>query len=192
MSDENKGRDGFSLPITGSPVTEPEAPAPDNPRVPQSRGFFITEQGQTRFELSPIRPSPLRLAEHIRLAPWLEPIETTVPFGPVSDRVKLAREIVARTEPRFIEIKAEPRRRATFIEIPFQRGGGRVPFTEAELTAMRGGLTAEEFRWKMIRRWGGADCATLASTQRSKRQVRLSRRPRRGTPSDRHLRPFSD
>ena len=54
----------------------------------------------------------------------------------------------ARTEPRFIEIKPEPRRkvrlRATFIGILPQRGGGRVPFTEAELTAMRGGLTAEE------------------------------------------------
>jgi hypothetical protein len=75
----------------------------------------------------------------------------------MSDRVKLAREIAARTEPRFIEIKPEPRRRvrmkATFIEIPRQRGGGRVPFTEAELTAMRGGLTAEEYRWKTIRKW---------------------------------------
>ena len=35
-----------------------------------------------------------------------------------------------------------------------QRGGGRVPFTEAELTKMRGGLTAEEYRWKTIRKWG--------------------------------------
>ena len=73
----------------------------------------------------------------------------------MSDRLELAREIVARTEPRFIEIKPEPRRkvRATFIEVPRQRGGGRVPFTEAELTAMRGGLTAEEYRWKTIRKW---------------------------------------
>jgi hypothetical protein len=31
---------------------------------------------------------------------------------------------------------------------------GRVPFTEAELTAMRGGLTVEEYRWKTIRKWG--------------------------------------
>ena len=74
-------------------------------------------------------------------------------YGPMSDRGKLAREIAARTEPRFIEIKPEPRRKATFIEIPRQRGGGRVPFTEAELTAMRGGLTAEEYRWKTIRKW---------------------------------------
>ena len=77
-------------------------------------------------------------------------------YRAMSDRVKLAREIAARTEPRFIEIKPEPRRkvriRATFIEIPRQRGGGRVPFTEAELTAMRGGLTAEEYRWKTIRK----------------------------------------
>ena len=39
----------------------------------------------------------------------------------MSDRLKLAREIAARTEPRFIEIKPEPRRKvrlkATFIEI---------------------------------------------------------------------------
>jgi hypothetical protein len=26
-----------------------------------------------------------------------------------------------------------------------------VPFTEEELTAMRGGLSAEEYRWKLIR-----------------------------------------
>lgn len=80
-----------------------------------------------------------------------------MPYGPMSDRLKRAREIAARTEPRFIEIKTEPRRKArlsaTFIEIPSQRGGSRVPFTEAELTAMRGGLTAEEYRWKLIRKW---------------------------------------
>ena len=58
----------------------------------------------------------------------------------MSDRVKLARAIAARTEPRF-------------IEIPRHRGGGKVPFTEAELAAMRGGLTAEEYRWKTIRKW---------------------------------------
>jgi hypothetical protein len=43
----------------------------------------------------------------------------------------------ARTKPRFIEIKHE------------KRSG--VPFTEEQLTAMRGGLTAEEYRWKLIR-----------------------------------------
>ena len=53
----------------------------------------------------------------------------------------LAREIAARTEPRF-------------IEIPRERGGGKVPFTEEQLTAMRGRLTAEEYRWKLIREWG--------------------------------------
>ena len=74
----------------------------------------------------------------------------------MSDRVKLAREIAARTEPHFIEIK--PQRRTTFrrtndwlfIEIPRERRGGRVPFTEAELTAMRDGLTAEEYRRKLV------------------------------------------
>jgi hypothetical protein len=57
------------------------------------------------------------------------------------DRLKLAREIAARTKPRF-------------IEIPRERGGGKVPFTEEQLAAMRGGLTAEEYRWKLIREWG--------------------------------------
>jgi hypothetical protein len=56
----------------------------------------------------------------------------------MSDRLALARAMAARTKPRF-------------IEIPRERRGGRVPFTEAELTAMRGGLTAEEYRWKLIR-----------------------------------------
>ncbi|MGH9550939.1 MAG: hypothetical protein ACRD3W_16275 [Terriglobales bacterium] len=77
----------------------------------------------------------------------------------MSDWVKLARAIAARTEPRFIEIRPEPRttlRRTnsrTFIAIPRERGGGKVPFTEEQLEAMRGGLTAEEYRWKTIRKW---------------------------------------
>jgi hypothetical protein len=78
----------------------------------------------------------------------------------MSDRVKLAREIAARSEPRFIEIKPEPRTRLRrtndwlFVEIPRECGGGRVPLTEEQLTAMRGGLSAEEYRWKLIRKWG--------------------------------------
>ena len=56
-------------------------------------------------------------------------------------KLKLAREIAARTKPRF-------------IEIPRERGGVRVPFTEEQLAAMRGGLTAEGYRWKLIREWG--------------------------------------
>jgi hypothetical protein len=51
----------------------------------------------------------------------------------LSDRKALAREIAARTKPRF-------------IEIPRERGGAKVPFTDEQLTAMRGGLTAEEYR----------------------------------------------
>ena len=69
----------------------------------------------------------------------------------MSDRVRLARKIAARTEPRFIEIK--PEIESVFVETEI-RGGGRVVFTEAELTAMRGGLTAEEYRRKFIRKWG--------------------------------------
>ena len=60
----------------------------------------------------------------------------------MSDRLKLAREIAARTKPRF-------------IEIPRERGGGKVPFTEEQLKQMRGGLTAEEYRWKLIRQYLG-------------------------------------
>ena len=78
----------------------------------------------------------------------------------MSDRVKLAREIAARTEPRFIDIKPERRsklRRTNnrdFIDIPRERGGGRVPFTEEQLAAMRGGLIVEEYRWKLIPKFG--------------------------------------
>ena len=72
----------------------------------------------------------------------------------MSDRVKLAREITARTKPRFFEIKPEPRRiRKRFVETSPSRGGGTVAFTEAELTAMRGGLTIEEYLRKFIRKW---------------------------------------
>ena len=56
----------------------------------------------------------------------------------MSDRIALARAIAARTKPRF-------------IEIPRKRGGGKVPFTEEQLSEIRGGLTAEEYRWKLIR-----------------------------------------
>ncbi|HEX2446723.1 MAG TPA: hypothetical protein VHK26_00870 [Methyloceanibacter sp.] len=56
----------------------------------------------------------------------------------MSDRITLAREIAARTKPRFIEIKREKRSTA---------------MTEEQLTALRGGLTAEEYRWKLIREW---------------------------------------
>ena len=48
----------------------------------------------------------------------------------MSDRVRLAREIAARTKPRLIEIPRE------------KRSG--VPFTEEQLTGYAGRLTAEE------------------------------------------------
>ena len=83
----------------------------------------------------------------------------------MSDRIKLAREIAARTEPRFIEIKPEPRRRtraSSFVEIPRQRGGGRVPLTEAEFTAMRGGLTAEQFGGSSPASSGSSDTPSVA------------------------------
>lgn len=57
----------------------------------------------------------------------------------MSDRVKLAPAIAARTEP-------------CFIEIPREKRSG-VPFTDEQLTAIRGGLTAEEYRWKLIGDW---------------------------------------
>ena len=83
----------------------------------------------------------------------------------MSDRVKLAREIAARSKPRFIDTTAEQstkdlkalarkiaaRTSPRFVTIHRHRGGSPV-FTEAELTERRGGLTAEEYRWKMIRK----------------------------------------
>jgi hypothetical protein len=57
----------------------------------------------------------------------------------MSDRVKLAREIAARTKPRFIEI---PRERPK-----------RIAYTEEQLTAMRGGLTVEKYRAKFLKKW---------------------------------------
>jgi hypothetical protein len=56
----------------------------------------------------------------------------------MSDRIALARAIAARTKPRF-------------IEIPRERGGGKVPFTEEQLKQIRGGLTAEEYCWKALK-----------------------------------------
>ena len=71
----------------------------------------------------------------------------------MSDRVKLAREIAARAEPRFIEVKPEPRPRPKAV-CRTRRGGGRVRSPRQSITAMRGGLTAEEYRRKFIRKWG--------------------------------------
>ena len=44
-------------------------------------------------------------------------------------------------------------RKPRFIQIPRERGGGKVSFTEEQLTEMRGALTAEEYRWKLTRKW---------------------------------------
>jgi hypothetical protein len=83
----------------------------------------------------------------------------------MSDRVKRAREIAARTKPRFVDATASrdikdlkalareiaSRTPARFLTIHRHRGGSPV-FTEGELTAKRGGLTADEYRWKTIRK----------------------------------------
>jgi hypothetical protein len=86
----------------------------------------------------------------------------------MSDPVKLAHEIATRTKPRFID--ENPKRPQTlegmrklaraiaarsaprFITIPPERGGSKVHYTEEQLTLMRGGLTAEEYRMKTIRK----------------------------------------
>jgi hypothetical protein len=74
----------------------------------------------------------------------------------MSDRKALARAIAARSKPRFIEIKPEPRSKVSrsssgrLVEIPRERRKG-MPFTEEELTAIRGGRAAEEYRWHLIR-----------------------------------------
>jgi hypothetical protein len=48
--------------------------------------------------------------------------------------------------------QAAPREEPRFIEIP--RGAWRrQAFTEEELAALRGGLSAEEYRWEVIRKW---------------------------------------
>jgi hypothetical protein len=84
----------------------------------------------------------------------------------MSDRVKLAHQIAANSPPRFIDTnskrpqtvegmrklaraiaaKSEPR----FIVVPREIRGAKVPYTEDQLATMRGGLTAEEYRWKII------------------------------------------
>jgi len=50
---------------------------------------------------------------------------------------------------------ARPRHRRAHEATPHrdtrERDGSRVPFTEEQLTAMRGGQTAEEYRWKLFR-----------------------------------------
>jgi hypothetical protein len=59
----------------------------------------------------------------------------------LEERLALAREVAAKTTPRF-------------ITIPRERGSGKVHYSEEQLTAMRGDLTAEEYRWLTIRKWG--------------------------------------
>ena len=57
----------------------------------------------------------------------------------MTDRKALARTIAARTKPRFIEI---PRKRRSKV------------YTEEQLDELRGGMTAEEYRRYLIRRFG--------------------------------------
>jgi hypothetical protein len=86
----------------------------------------------------------------------------------MTDPKALARAIAARTKPRFIDTNPKPktleerlalareiaaRTPPRFIEIPRERGGGKIHYTEEQLTAMRDGLTAEQYRWKKIRKW---------------------------------------
>jgi hypothetical protein len=78
----------------------------------------------------------------------------------------LAREIAARSKPIFIDTNPKhpqtleeckalareiaARSPARFIEIPRGRG---VPLTEEELTRRRGGMSAEEYRFHLIRKF---------------------------------------
>ena len=86
--------------------------------------------------------STLWLCEHVhsRTSLGLAPPNLAGAFcyRAMSDRKALACEIAAPTTPRF-------------IEIPRERGGGKVLFTEEQLNTIRGGLTAEQYRWKLIR-----------------------------------------
>ena len=87
----------------------------------------------------------------------------------MSDRKALAREIAARSKPRFIEIPKEPKTKATpnlprdlkvraraiakatpprFIAVERERYDGTM-------RAKRGGLTADEYRRLLIERSGG-------------------------------------
>jgi hypothetical protein len=88
-------------------------------------------------------------------------------YSAMSDRIQLAREIAARTKPRFLDttgregtgdLKALARKIAAakpprFVTIPRERGGSKVSYTEEQLAVMRGGLTVEQYRRKMIRKW---------------------------------------
>ena len=38
------------------------------------------------------------------------------------------------------------------MSLPRERGRGKVPFTEEQLAEMPGGLIAEEYRWKLIKK----------------------------------------
>ena len=71
----------------------------------------------------------------------------------MNDRKELAREMQRALNPASSRFKSERRTQAhkatRFIEIHRERHRG-VPFTEEELTRMRGGMTAEQYRWHLI------------------------------------------
>jgi hypothetical protein len=58
----------------------------------------------------------------------------------MSNRVKLAREIAARTEPRFVDIPRNP--------------GRHINYTDEQLAAMREGMTVEQYRRQFPRKRG--------------------------------------
>jgi hypothetical protein len=78
----------------------------------------------------------------------------------MSDRVKLAREIAARSTPRFVDTNPKPKTLAQLkahARVVANRteprfiGPRQVSFIEKQLTKMRGGLTAEQARSKLMR-----------------------------------------
>ena len=106
--------------------------------------LWIARRAEQRRQFRDVGRHAPRLIRSSALCGLFDCSNRQWPYRAMSDRLKLAREIAARTKPRF-------------IEIPRERRGGKVTFTEEQLTAMRGGLSAEEYRWKLIREWGDQD-----------------------------------
>ena len=105
------------------------------------REFPLSSQVPAKGPEEPRTPRTGLLFDELSLSPKKGDYGAVV----MSDRIALARAIAARTKPRF-------------IEIPRERGGGKVPFTEEQLSEIRGGLTAEEYCWKLIRQHSNKPC----------------------------------
>ena len=82
---------------------------------------------------------------------WLVSLRGPPCISPIGLCCRRIRALPRRRRPHFRSKKGGERRTRSAFRA--ERRGGRVPFAEEQMMAMRDGLSAEEYRSKTIRKW---------------------------------------